>query len=78
MLHQVLPIQALRNGETGTIVAVHGQEASKSRLAEMGLREGKTVKMIREGKPCLLAVDNHRFSIRSKDLDDIFVEVSFA
>jgi len=44
----------------------------------MGLQEGKIVKMIREGMPCLLAVDNHRFSIRSKDLDEIFVEVAFA
>ncbi len=77
MRRQVLPIQSLRNGESGTIVSVDGPETSKSRLAEIGLREGKTVKMIREGMPCLLAVENHRFSIRSKDLDEIFVEVSF-
>ena len=37
------------------------------RLEEMGLRIGVTLRMVQPGSPCIVAVGNHRFSLRIDD-----------
>jgi hypothetical protein len=42
-------------------------------LAEIGIRSGSMLHMIRTGEPCLLAVDGRRLSVRLNNDVDIFV-----
>jgi ferrous iron transport protein A len=61
---QVVPLEMLRSGEQGRIEALDGPEDLVHRLAEMGLRVGVTIRMVRAGSPCILALDHHRLSFR--------------
>jgi Fe2+ transport system protein FeoA len=66
----VLPLQLLQANEEASIVELIGNAAQIHRLAEMGLRVGATIRMVRPGAPCLLALDGKRLSLRlSHDLD---------
>ena len=48
---------------------------SVDRLAEMGLRAGVVLRMVKPGQPCILAIDNHRLSFRCDEAAAILVEV---
>jgi len=66
----VLPIDQLRPDEEASVVELVGNGPEVHRLSEMGLRVGALVRMVRQGAPCLLALDGKRFSIRlSEDVD---------
>lgn len=67
---EVLPLELLQANEEASIVELVGDESQIHRLAEMGLRVGANIRMVRPGAPCLLALDGKRLSIRlSHDLD---------
>jgi Fe2+ transport system protein FeoA len=72
---QVVPLDQLATGESGTILEVDGQADHVHRLGEMGLRPGRTVRMVRSGGDCIVAVGNHRFGFRGADAALILVEV---
>ncbi|MCA9068501.1 MAG: ferrous iron transport protein A [Planctomycetaceae bacterium] len=74
-MSQVIPLELLQVGEQGCIQCVDGCEHLTHRLAEMGLREGVSVRMIRPGCPCLIAVDNQRLSLRIEGSACVLVEV---
>ncbi len=61
---EVLPLDLLQAGEEASIVELIGDEWQVHRLAEMGLRVGANIRMVRPGSPCLLALDGKRLSIR--------------
>ncbi len=66
----VLPLELLKANEEASIVELIGDEAQVHRLAEMGLRVGANIRMVRPGAPCLLAIDGKRLSLRlNHDLD---------
>jgi Fe2+ transport system protein FeoA len=46
------------------------------RLAEMGIRLGVRLQIIRHGKTSLIAIEGRKFSLRAVDLEEILVEVS--
>jgi Fe2+ transport system protein FeoA len=69
----VVPLEMLAAGEVGTIVEIDGQADLVTRLQEMGLRPGCEVRMIRPGRACIVAVDNHRFSFRSAEAATVMV-----
>ena len=71
----LLPLELLRPGEEARIKEISGERLLVCRLAEMGLREGVLVRMVRPGSPCILAIDNHRFSFRGDEAAAILVEV---
>lgn len=75
---QCVPIDFLRAEETGKIVEITGPESWKHRLQEFGLREGVLVRMVKPGEPCILAVDGHRFSLRSDRDATILVDTNSA
>jgi len=75
---QVMPLDHLAPGESGTILEVEGQPDHVHRLGEMGLRPGRAVRMVRSGGTCIVAVDNHRFGFRGADAALILVEVGKA
>jgi Fe2+ transport system protein FeoA len=74
--NQVMPLDQLAPGESGTILEIDGQPAHVHRLGEMGLRPGRPVRMVRSGGgTCIVAVGNHRFAFRGADAALILVEV---
>jgi ferrous iron transport protein A len=68
-------LEFLAAGEQGVIRELDGSPEFVHRLEEMGLRTGAQVRMVRPGSPCILAVDNHRFSLRIDDAATVLVEV---
>lgn len=64
VVSQTLPLEALAAGERGIVVDVDGQPELVVRLEEMGLIAGARVCMIRPGSPCILEINQHRFSLR--------------
>ena len=71
----VVPLELLAAGEEGLIHDLDGSPEFVHRLAEMGLRVGAAVRMVQPGSPCILAVGNHRFSLRIDDAAAVLVEV---
>jgi Fe2+ transport system protein FeoA len=71
----MIPLELLKPGEEGSVHCVEGCERLAHRLAEMGIREGVLIRMIRPGCPCLVAVNNHRMSLRIEGSASILVEV---
>lgn len=71
----IVPLAQLRPGECGRVLDLPGNSADALRFAEMGLREGVSVRMIRSGQPCLVALGDQRLSFRGGDSDDILIEL---
>lgn len=67
------PLELLNDGQEARIVDVCGDTVQVHRLAEIGIRCGSLLRMIRHGEPCLLAVDGRRLSLRLCNGIDIFV-----
>ena len=74
-MSHLIPLELLKAGEEGCVQCVEGCESLAHRLAEMGLREGVLIRMLRPGCPCLVAVNNHRMSLRIEGSACILVEV---
>ncbi|MFK7735287.1 MAG: ferrous iron transport protein A [Pirellulaceae bacterium] len=71
----VLPLDQLRTNEFGSIADLSGEGAEIQRLAELGLCVGADVRMLRPGKPCLLALGGKRLSVRLSEGVDVFVSM---
>lgn len=74
-MQEVVPLETLHPGEEGRICDVCGDHQIISRLAEMGLRSGATIRMVQAGRPCILAVDHQRLSLRIDEGVLILVEM---
>jgi Fe2+ transport system protein FeoA len=68
-----LPLDMLRPGEWGCVTDVQGEPAWVGRLAELGVRAGCRLRMIRTGQPCLLQIDGCRLCLRADELANILV-----
>lgn len=71
----VVPLDCLKESESGQIVELVAEENWLHRLAELGLREGVNVQMVKAGEPCIIAVAGQRFSFRCDPSTLILVEV---
>jgi ferrous iron transport protein A len=71
----LVPLDLLAAGEEARICELNGTADFVHRLEEMGLQVGKTVRMIQPGSPCILAVGNHRLSLRIDDSAVVLVEM---
>ena len=69
-----LPLDLLPLGKEGRIVEVAGDPSRVHQLAEIGLRLGCAVRVIRSGQPSLLVIDGRRLTIRLSNEVDIFVQ----
>jgi len=69
----VLPLELLRPGEWADVAEVTGEPAWVGRMAELGVRAGSRVCMLRPGRPCLLQVGGARLSLRGEDVMNILV-----
>ena len=63
-LETLLPIDCLRSNEEASVVELIGDSREIHRLAEVGLRVGANIRMVRPGSPCLLAMGGNRLSVR--------------
>jgi len=73
---QIVPLDLMSTGEKGFVRTLDGSPEFIGRLEEMGLREGASVRMVRSGSPCILAVNDHRLSLRFDNLATVLVEVA--
>ena len=73
-MSQIIPLELLQAGEEARVQEVEGQPEFTHRLAEMGIQAGTLVRMIRAGSPCLVAVNNHRMSLRIEGSALVLVE----
>ncbi|HUQ68639.1 MAG TPA: FeoA family protein [Planctomycetaceae bacterium] len=74
-MSQVVPLELLKSGEQGRVCEIDGRSDFVHRLAEMGLRTGAMVRMLRPGSPCILDLDHQRLSFRADQVASVFVEV---
>jgi len=72
----IVPLEMMSTGEHGKVCNLDGTPEFVVRLEEMGLREGADVRMVRAGSPCILAVNNHRLTLRTDDRATVLVELS--
>jgi len=70
---ELVPLELLRVGEEALIADVCGDPTRIHQLAEIGLRQGCAVRMVRTGQPSFLVVDGRRLSIRLGSDVSIFV-----
>jgi Fe2+ transport system protein FeoA len=75
---ELLPLHLLSERQEGRIVDLLGAEELVTRLDEMGFRPGASVRMVRQGVPCIVAVGDHRMTFRCDDAAVILVAVGTA
>jgi ferrous iron transport protein A len=68
-----IPIDMLRSGQWACVADVSGDPQWVSRMAELGLRNGSQIQMIRKGSPCLLKVGTCQLCLRADDSSQILV-----
>jgi ferrous iron transport protein A len=64
--HSLLPLELVRNGEWAEIEDIKGEPTWISRMAELGVRVGSRLQMLRQGRPCLLRIGTSRLSLRDE------------
>jgi ferrous iron transport protein A len=69
----VMPLDMLRPGEWAEVHEVSGHLAWVCRLAELGIREGCRVQLVRPGSTCLLDVGGCKLCLRSGECSQILV-----
>ncbi len=69
----LLPLELLTSGEWADVAEVAGEPGVVSRMAELGVRAGCRLRMLRPGSPCLLQVGGSRLSLRGADAMQILV-----
>jgi ferrous iron transport protein A len=69
----LLPLELLRPGEWADVAEVMGEPSWVSRLAELGVRVGCRLQVLRDGWPCLLQIGSSRLSLRGETSAQILV-----
>lgn len=69
MTAPLLPLDFLPPGEWAEVVDLAGESDAVARLAELGLRIGARLRLIRGGSPCLVQVGDGRLSFRMESLE---------
>lgn len=72
----LVPMELMEAGARGQIVDVEGSVETVTRLAEMGLRAGRRLRMLRPGQPCIIALGNQRISFRGENAAVVMVRTS--
>jgi len=70
---RLLPLELMRSGEWAEVREVVGCQSSVSRMAELGLRTGSRLRVLRQGKTCLLQLGGSKLSLRPDDKTQVFV-----
>lgn len=73
---QLIPLELMATGEHGKVHDVDGAPEFVVRLQELGLLAGTAVQMVKAGSPCILAINEQRFSLRFDRRATVLVEVT--
>jgi ferrous iron transport protein A len=73
MDRELLPLDLLSSGEWADVAEVSGEANWVCRMAELGVRAGCRLCMLRPGSPCLLQVGGCRLSLRGDGTMQILV-----
>jgi ferrous iron transport protein A len=60
----LIPVEELDAGQWAEVAEVTGRPTWVSRMAELGVRTGSPLQMVRSGSPCVLRVGGCRLSLR--------------
>jgi ferrous iron transport protein A len=63
-VNDLIPLDLIGSGEWAEVAEVSGEPAWVGRLAELGVRTGSRVQVLRPGRPCILRVEGCRLSVR--------------
>ena len=69
----LLPIEYLQSGAWADVAEVHGEPGWVGRLAELGIRIGSRLQVVRSGLPCLLQIGGSRLSLRGEGAMTVLV-----
>lgn len=69
----MVPLDFLQDGECGEFIEVTGDPDWIQRMAEVGICVGRTVRVLRQGSPCLIEVGGTRVSVRGEYTMQILV-----
>jgi len=70
---KILPLELIEAGQWADVEEVTGAAMWVNRLAELGVRSGSRLRILRQGTPCLLQVDGARLSVRRDSEAQILV-----
>ena len=70
----MLPLDCLRAGESADVVDICGEDTWVCRMAELGLRAGSRVQMLRAGSTCMLQVGGCKLCLRGDASSQIMVQ----
>jgi len=62
--HTLLPLELLQPGDWADVADVSGEPVWVGRMAELGIRPGSRLRVLRSGSPCLLEIGGSRLSLR--------------
>lgn len=71
----LIPLEILRPGERAEVADVMGEPAWIGRMAELGLRVGGQLEVLRGGSPCLVRLGECRLSLRADQAMQILVRL---
>jgi Fe2+ transport system protein FeoA len=69
----LLPLELLKCGESADVAEVRGEATWVGRMAELGIRAGSRLRMLRSGNPCLFQLDAARLTVRADGAAQILV-----
>jgi ferrous iron transport protein A len=70
-------IKDMQNGDTATVVRVHGTGAVRKRVLDMGLTKGAPIVLVKRaplGDPIEIKVRDYSLSLRNKEAEIVEVE----
>ena len=72
-MYDVVPLSALRPGQTGQVEHVLGAVDQVHRLQELGVCGGASVEMIQAGSPCIVLLAGQKLCFRAAELLSVLV-----
>jgi ferrous iron transport protein A len=69
-----MPLEFLQNGDWADVADITGDSRVVNRIAEMGLAIGSRLRILQQGRPCLLQVGESRLSLRGDNAMQILVK----
>jgi ferrous iron transport protein A len=70
---QLIPLSMLAAGDTAVVQSVVGSAELVRHLAEIGLRAGALLEMVRTGSTCILRLDGAKLCVRGDELLQVLV-----
>jgi ferrous iron transport protein A len=71
--NQLIPVSMLAAGDTAIVQSVVGSSELVRHLAEIGVRAGALLEMVRTGSTCILQVDGAKLCVRGDELLQVLV-----